>query len=75
MRQRHYTLGLGLLFAAGFLALLAAAAAPPLTMGSLCPNLALQSSPVRLVSQLQSGLAVLLGCGPDQPALLLSPRS
>jgi membrane-bound metal-dependent hydrolase YbcI (DUF457 family) len=65
MRQQHITLGLGLLFAAGFLALLAAAAAPSLTMGSLCPDLALASSPVRLVSQVQSGLAAVLGCGAD----------
>lgn len=61
MRQRHITLGFGLLLAMGWLAILGSA--PPLTSGALCPDLALSASPARLVSQVQIGLAEILGCG------------
>jgi hypothetical protein len=61
MRKHHLTLGAGLVLAAGLLG----AAVPAIAAGALCPDLALQASPARLVSQLQSGLAALLGCGAD----------
>ena len=64
MRKHHLTLGSGLVLAAGLLALLGAAV-PAIPAGALCPDLALQASPARLVSQLQTGLAALLGCGAD----------
>jgi hypothetical protein len=62
MRKHHITLGSGLLLATGLLALLGAAI-PGIPAGALCPELALQASPARLVSQVQTGFAALLGCG------------
>ncbi|MEI6162236.1 MAG: hypothetical protein WCP77_20580, partial [Roseococcus sp.] len=56
MRPRYITLGL-LLAACAILA-----TAPRVTPGALCPPLALQAAPGRLVSQVQTGLAALLDC-------------
>lgn len=64
MRNHHFTLVSGLLLAAGLLGLLEAAL-PLVPAGALCPNLALEASPARLVSQMQTGFAALLGCGRD----------
>lgn len=62
MRKHHITLGSGLLLA---LLALMGAALPGVPAGTLCLDLALQASPARLVSQAQTGLAALLGCGED----------
>lgn len=64
MRKHYITLGSGLMLAAGLLALLGAAL-PGVPAGALCPDLALQASPARLVSQAQVGFAAVLGCGRD----------
>ena len=64
MRKHHVTLGSGLVLVAGLIALLGAEF-PAIPAGALCPDIALEASPARLVTQVQSGLAALLGCEPD----------
>lgn len=71
MSKPCLTLSFGLLLAAGGFALLHSAelrarsgSVAILQPGRLCPELALQATPGRLVTQAQTGISALLHCKP-----------